>query len=153
MIIIILSLFIFVSIVFLIDVLISIAILNNDDPLLYRAATVHKRWNKIDQCDSCKKLSRVYQRKIYAEINDRGRCPHCENYMYGWKIETIKEEKWMKIHPDCPKVSLLECFKIYKTIKKIRKNKKLIKSQQFFEEYNNIEVDLSWIENLQKNHK
>lgn len=135
------------------DVLISLTLLDSDDPLFYRMFTAHKRWNKIYQCNNCKRLSRAYQRRIYEEVSDERKCPHCESYMYIWETKVIKEEKWMNIHPDCLKIGFLECFKIHKTIKKIRENKKMIESQQFFEDYNNIEVDFSWIENLQKKHK
>jgi hypothetical protein len=140
-------------VLFFADLVISIAILDKSDPLFYRVATVRKRWNKIYQCNSCKKLSREYQRKIYNEVNSDENCPHCERCMFSYDTKKIKEEGWMNSHPDCPRINFLGCVEINKTIKKIRENKKMIKSQQFFEEYNKIEVDFNWIENLQKKYK
>lgn len=137
---------------YLADLFISTIILDKDSTLLHRVFTVHKRWNKIYRCKSCRKLSREYQGRIYDEITgEKHRCPQCERVSY--RPEKIKEEKWMNSHPDCPKISFLGCFKVRTTIKKIRKNKKLIASQKFFEEYNKIEVGFSWIENLQNKYK
>lgn len=149
---------IFISIVvglilFLVDIIISIGLLDKENPLVYRLITVRKRWNTIQQCKNCKKLSREYQRKIYKEVNSGEKCPHCERYMYSFDAKKIKEEEWMNNHPDCPKINFTGCFEINKTIKKIRENKKMVKSQQFFEEYNKIKVDFNWIENLQKKYK
>lgn len=141
------------SVIFLVDVFISVLVLDKNDPLIYRVLTVRKRWNKIHQCDKCEKLSREYQQRIYKEVNGDERCPHCERYMYGYNSRKIREEEWMNSHPDCPKISFLGCVKINKVIKEIRKNNKLLKSQQFFEEYNNIKVDFDWIKNLQKKYK
>ena len=151
--IVILTLIMFSIVVVFIDLFISFGLLGKADPFFYRIMTVKNRWNKIHQCNICKKLSREYQRKIYAEANDKRKCPHCENHMYFLDTKAIKEKKWMNSHPDCPKVKFFDCIRIYRTIKMILKNKKIVKEQQFFEEYNRIEPDFSWIENLQRRSK
>ena len=114
----------------------------------------YKSINKLYQCShsNCEKIYRHYQSKIYEKRTGRSCvCPHCERNVF--RTKKIKDEKWWKVHPDCPKTSWWGYMKLISMIKKIKKNERDIKAQEFFEEYNKIKVDFSWVENLQKRNR
>lgn len=125
----------------------------DDYSMTIHLLTFHKTKNKLYQCNKCRKLSREYQQKLYKGVNGRLGCPHCESFQYFSRDEIHETEKWMDKHPDCPKINFFQHLKIKRTIEQIKANQKAIESQKFFEEYNKIEVDFSWIENLQKKYK
>lgn len=120
----------------------------------------HKIKNTLYKCKSCNKLFRNYQERLYKDINHNtikryaSYCPHCENYVNEYEIEMGVEinpqPKWAESHPDCPKINLVQHLKVKRTARQIIKNQKLQEDQKFFEDYNKVEIDFSWIENLKK---
>lgn len=110
--------------------------------------------NKLRQCKSCSKLFRKYQYTLYLKVKEKDdyykHCPHCEASSFGQYKTIEKQPKWASTHPDCPKINSLQHFKIKRTIKKLERIRKIQEEQKFFEDYNNIKVDFSWLENLSK---
>lgn len=112
--------------------------------------------NRLYVCDNhyCKRMFRYYQWNLYKARHSKSKCPHCEAryYMetYFRSDEVKRQESWMNVHQDCPKIGLLETFNLNRTMSKLTKAKREDESMRRFEEYNKIKADLQWIENLQK---
>lgn len=112
-----------------------------------------KEKNELFQCKKCDKLYRKYQEKLYIQAKGKGKnyryCPHCENRsIYQAGREVKKRPEWTSIHPDCPKINIIQQFKVKRTGKQLEKLRKCQEDQEFYEKYNDIKVDFSWVENL-----
>lgn len=114
--------------------------------------------NKLYQCRKCDKLFRKYQEELYVQAKGRNRnydyCPHCEtNSPYRVADEINKQPKWAKYHSDCPKISAWQHIKVKRTGRQLVKIRLSQEEQEFFEKYNDIKVDFSWLENLKDSGK
>lgn len=149
----IMTLIVAAPILFLLDVFICVLILDRMNPFSYELLAMKSNNNKLYLCSQCNKLSRKYQREMYYKIKGSSRCPHCNITVSLNYSSESKQEKWMHSHPDCPKASFMQLLEINTTTDKIIANQKVIKSQEFYEKYNDIKADFSWIENLQRVNK
>lgn len=124
----------------------------NERSFIKMILTRHNQKNRLYQCQNCDKLYRRYEIELYKSAHNVERCPHCEQgESYYRKNQERKDiQKWMNIHPDCPKINWLDHMKIKDTMRKLKQNQIDMKHEKFYQEYNKFQVDLSWIENLQK---
>lgn len=109
--------------------------------------------NRLYKCSSCERLFRDYQcRKIKKgwQLERVIKCPHCDDEFASSGAVMKRKSKWMDFHPDSPRVSMIGFIKFKRMFKRLKKNKQALKDQEYFEEYNNLHVDVKWIENLTK---
>lgn len=130
--------------------------------LIVRLSSLRKRKNRLYLCkmQNCKKLYRRWQMNLNEVDGDSLTCPHCgdtktfKSQRTPLYREVVKEyHEGFDSHPDCPKVNWWNHMKIKNVAKQLRKNEKQMELDKFFQEYDKIEIDLSWIENLKKNRE
>ena len=138
------------GIAFMLDLAISVGAFDHDEPSSIRILTAKSRYNKLKQCSKreCEKLSRGYQRKLYYARHGENCCPHCKSFAGKYSYRTIKDEKWMRYHQDCIKLTTIQCIQMKLTTMKLTKKRKEMGSLKFYEEYNSLNTDFKWIENL-----
>lgn len=135
-------------------------VLESNSPL-HRFKEV-KHYNKLYKCDNCEKMFRKYQFELYSSRHQKDACPHCEwgirayrssvspHYDDIYTEKVVKTFGWMNAHQDCLKLNLKDRLKINKTVRMLKSATIESKELEDFKKYNELSVDLKWIENLNK---